>query len=271
MLFRRCFVRTVLTLALLLAMASSSGAAYTVRAGDTLSGIAQRLGVALSSLVSANGIADPDYVREGAVLTVPAGGVAATGGSTRVVRAGETLWGIATQTGVSVSTIAAANGLGDGARIYAGQTLRIPTAGVAPAPAQQAVNPARADVGTLIGQTAATYGVDASLMKALAYLESGWNNAVVSADGAVGIMQVLPSTGEFVSRYLVGRSLDLNDPADNVEAGVAFMRYLLRLTGGDVERSLAGYYQGLRSVAERGYYDDTKRYIANVQYLRNRF
>jgi N-acetylmuramoyl-L-alanine amidase len=87
----------------------------------------------------------------------------------------------------------------------------------------------------------------------------------------VGIMQVMPGTGEFVSRELAGRDLDLEDPRDNVEAGVLFLQYLWELTDGDAEQTLAGYYQGLRSVAENGRYDDTERYIANVLALRDRF
>jgi N-acetylmuramoyl-L-alanine amidase len=110
-----------------------------------------------------------------------------------------------------------------------------------------------------------------AFVKAVAWQESGWNQQVVSSANAIGVMQVLPSTGRFVSSYLVGRTLDLNDPVDNVEAGVAFLRYLYRYTGGDVRMTLAGYYQGLRSVNQNGMYSDTVRYIDNVTALRARY
>jgi N-acetylmuramoyl-L-alanine amidase len=84
-------------------------------------------------------------------------------------------------------------------------------------------------------------------------------------------MQVMPDTGRFVSHELVGRELDLEDPYDNVVAGIAFLQHLWELTDGDVEQTLAGYYQGLRSVRDHGMYDDTERYIANVLALRDRF
>jgi N-acetylmuramoyl-L-alanine amidase len=67
-------------------------------------------------------------------------------------------------------------------------------------------------------------------------------------------MQVMPATGDFISEHLVGRRLDLHDPRDNVIAGVAFLQYLWELTDGDVRQTLAGYYQGLRSVRQNGMY-----------------
>jgi N-acetylmuramoyl-L-alanine amidase len=130
---------------------------------------------------------------------------------------------------------------------------------------------ARAEAGAIIHRVARANGWSPAFVKALAWQESGWQQDVVSSAGAVGIMQVMPETGEFVSRHLVGRSLDLDDPEDNVVAGVAFLQYLWELTDGDPELTLAGYYQGLRSVREVGMHDHTERYIANVLALRERF
>ena len=81
----------------------------------------------------------------------------------------------------------------------------------------------------------------------------------------------MPATGDFISRNLVGRDLDLHDPRDNVIAGVAFLQHLWELTDGDVERTLAGYYQGLLSVRVNGMYPSTVSYVANVLALRERF
>lgn len=83
-------------------------------------------------------------------------------------------------------------------------------------------------------------------------------------------MQVIPATGQFVSDQLLGRQLDLDDPVDNVTAGVVYLQHLWELTGGDVERTLAGYYQGLGSLERVGLYADTEVYIANVLALRER-
>lgn len=188
-----------------------------------------------------------------------------------VIRPGETLSDIAARAGLSVAEVQAANGIADPDRIYAGQTLRLEadaSGGSAAAPAGAG---SREAVGALLDSTARAYGMDPAFVKAIAWQESGWNPSVVSSADAIGVMQVLPSTGRWVSESLVGRELDLHDPADNIEAGVVFLRYLYRLTGGDVDRLLAGYYQGLRSVEENGVYTDTVQYVANIKALRDRF
>jgi soluble lytic murein transglycosylase-like protein len=200
-------------------------------------------------------------------LTVLAALVAGSSATTVIqVRGGDTLSALAQQHGTTVEALVAQNQLPDPDRIRAGQQLQLPTA-----PAATAVPADRAAVGQLIDQVARERGWSPAFVKALAWQESGWNPEAVSSAGAIGIMQVMPDTGRFVSRELVGRDLDLHDPHDNVVAGVAFLQHLWELTDGDVELTLAGYYQGLRSVREQGRYPDTERYIANVLALRERF
>ena len=70
---------------------------------------------------------------------------------------------------------------------------------------------------------------------------------------------------------LAERPLDPSSATDNVHAGVLYLKRLLNDTGGDESAAIAGYYQGLSSVQSRGMYDDTQRYLANVQALRTRF
>jgi N-acetylmuramoyl-L-alanine amidase len=206
-------------------------------------------------------------LRTVARLTVLAALVAGTSATTVIqVRPGDTLSALAHQHGTTVGALVAANQLPDPDRIRAGQQLQLPAA-----PTATAVPADRAAVGQLIEQVARERGWSPALVKALAWQESGWTQQAVSSAGAIGIMQVMPDTGRFVSRELVGRDLDLRDPHDNVVAGVAFLQHLWELTDGDVELTLAGYYQGLRSVREQGMYPDTERYIANVLALRDRF
>jgi soluble lytic murein transglycosylase-like protein len=259
------------SLLVVVALVFTATASYTVQPGDTLSEIAERFGVTVSSLTAVNGLADPHRVRDGVRLTIPGAGAAAGAGD-HLVAPGETLSGIAASHGVSVAALAAENGIAMVDLVREGRRLRLPAASApsaAAAPAAPARIP-RAEVGALLDATARRYGVDPATVKALAWQESGWNQGVVSSANAIGIMQVLPSTGRFVSG-LVGRPLDLSDPADNVEAGVAFLRYLDRLTGGDQRTTLAGYYQGLASLRRNGAYPDTERYIDNVLALRRRF
>jgi len=121
----------------------------------------------------------------------------------------------------------------------------------------------------LVRQTAIDMGVDPALALAVAYQESGFNHASVSPANAIGTMQVIPTSGDWASD-LVGRRLNLLDPRDNVVAGVAILRQLVR-TAPDLPTAIAGYYQGLSSVTRNGMYEDTKRYVANVQSLMSRF
>jgi N-acetylmuramoyl-L-alanine amidase len=129
--------------------------------------------------------------------------------------------------------------------------------------------PAREHMRQLIGATAQAYGVDPALAQAVAFQESGFNQRAVSPANAVGAMQVIPSSGRWASQ-LAGRSLDLLDPQDNATAGVLILRANLQASG-DLPTAIAAYYQGLTSVRNNGMYDDTRRYVANIQTLMNQF
>jgi soluble lytic murein transglycosylase-like protein len=118
---------------------------------------------------------------------------------------------------------------------------------------------------------ASANGLDPALVMAVAWQESGWQNTVVSSAGAIGIGQLLPSTAEFVEHDLIGAELDPRIPADNIRMTARYIRFLLKRTGGDLDMTLAGYYQGLGSVASIGFLPSTKDYIAIVHSLRPRF
>ena len=122
-----------------------------------------------------------------------------------------------------------------------------------------------------IHSVAAAHGVSPSLAAAIAWQESGFNNAMVSSANARGVMQVMPGTWSYVQDNLADRALDPSSATDNVHAGVLYLKRLLADTGGDESAAIAGYYQGLGSVRSRGMFEDTKQYVANVQALRARF
>ena len=128
--------------------------------------------------------------------------------------------------------------------------------------------PTRSETKALIKATARRHGVDPRLALAISMQESGWNQRQVSVANAVGIMQVIPSGGEWASS-LIGRKLNLLDPEDNVTAGVVMLRALSR-SAPSQDIAIAGYYQGLASVKSRGMYTDTKSYVANIKALRGR-
>lgn len=120
------------TVSQILGLASSpppaSGTKYTVKAGDTLYSIANRYGVAVSRLASANNISNVNLLRIGQVLTIP--GTSSTpppASNTRyTVKAGDTLYSIALRHRVTVSGIASANKLSNVNLIRVGQVLVIP-------------------------------------------------------------------------------------------------------------------------------------------------
>ncbi|QBX15860.1 lysozyme [Streptococcus equinus] len=96
---------------------------YTVRSGDTLSGIAAKFGTSYQALASLNGISNPNFIYIGQVLRV--NGSASTGSVYYTVHAGDNLSAIAARYGTSYQSIANLNGLGNPNLIYAGQTLKI--------------------------------------------------------------------------------------------------------------------------------------------------
>jgi LysM repeat protein len=129
--------------------------------------------------------------------------------------------------------------------------------------------PTHAQTQAMVASTAKAMGVDPALVQAIAYQESGFDQHQVSPANAVGVMQIIPSAGKWAST-LVGHPLDLLDPKDNITAGVALLAALSSAAGNEPE-AIAGYYQGLSSVQSKGMYDDTRRYVANVQTLKARF
>ena len=119
--------------------ASAERAEYSVRAGDTMLGIALRLNVSVDDLLDANGITENDFLQIGQVLTVPgsdgeeavaapvAGETSAEAASAEyTVRAGDTFFGIGLRLGVDWQDIVAANGLSERSILQPGQTLVIP-------------------------------------------------------------------------------------------------------------------------------------------------
>ncbi len=98
---------------------------HVVAAGDTLSRLARRYGTTASAIAEANpDLPNPERLSVGQVLVIPAG--KAPAGRTHTVRAGESLYRIAQQYGVTVESIVAANQLRDAGQVMAGRVLVIP-------------------------------------------------------------------------------------------------------------------------------------------------
>jgi soluble lytic murein transglycosylase-like protein len=296
--------------ALLAAPAAGAHVVHTVAAGETLWSIAAQQNLTTRTLAAYNGLSPDAQVILGGTLRIPtvAEGAAAlaragvvpaiaarastvpasTPGAppplgAYIVRAGDTLSGLAAQTGVSVQQMAYVNGLKPTTMLIIGTVLKLPSGAPAPARASAPlpairVVPDAAPLPTAarlsadrVKQLAAERGAPASLAAAIAWQESGFNNALVSPANARGIMQVMPGTWDWVNRNLAAAPLNPASADDNVRAGSMYLARLLRETGGDVRLAAAGYYQGLTSVRTLGMFDDTKRYVDNVLALQARF
>jgi LysM repeat protein len=275
---------------------TGAGGGYTVRPGDTLSGIAVANGVSLSALAAANGLDPAQFLLWGTTIRIPSATASAAapaqqpsssapqplGGYT--VRPGESLSGIAMAAGVQMDQVAWMNGLDPSKPLLIGTVLKLPTGASqpqgasAPVPAQTVVpqaapepTPGRVS-SAQIAQIAAQHGVPGSLAAAIAWQESGFNNNMVSSANARGVMQIMPGTWEWVNQNLTaGNPLNPNSAIDNVRGGVLYLRQLLQDFGGDQNSAIAAYYQGAGAVRSRGLFPETQQYVANVNALRSRF
>lgn len=283
----RSSARTV-GLLVLLAAVLTAGAPSVIRIhrGDTLSELAHRYGTTVTALQRANHLKGTT-IYAGELLRIPGQNVTQTRTRTvdvaYVVREGDNLTKLSRKLGHSISWLKAKNHLRSSV-IVIGQKLVYGVRATAVARPGATVSsraayhrallhrrtmPSRAHVRALIRASARRHGIPPGLVLALSYQESGFQQRVVSPVDAIGVMQVLPSTGRSLGR-MHGRHYDLLKVEDNVEAGVTLIADLLRATG-SVERTLGGYYQGLGSVNRIGYLPQTKAYIRNIVLLRRHF
>src|SRR3954471_25059507 len=274
--------------------AAPAGGGLRVRWGDSLSAIAARNGVSLTRLAAVNGLDPSRPLLAGTTLHLPAAGGAGASAAPAAttsaapapmgayeVRPGDTLSALAARSRVPMAQMAFMNGLDPSKPLLAGTVIKLPTGSpvVASPPAPQrtivpaappAASPGRLTSGQ-VGSIAAQQGAPGSLAAAIAWQESGNNNAMLSGANARGIMQILPGTWQWVQANLSRTHLDPSSAEDNVRAGSLYLADLMRQTNGDPAMAAAAYYQGLSSVRRIGMLPETRRYVANVMALRSRF
>ncbi|WP_270889130.1 LysM peptidoglycan-binding domain-containing protein [Pedococcus sp. 5OH_020] len=265
---------------------------YRVRGGDTLSGIATRTRTSLRSLLSMNRLSSHSVIHPGQRLRVRGTTAVAAASTAYVVRSGDTLSGIAVRHHVTLAALLKANHLANANRLTLGQRLRVPGRKASTASSSNTFAgrtyssaivssanrnrarlarssvPSRSQTRAMVIATARRHGVDTRLALAVAWQESGWNQRQVSVANAIGVMQVIPSSGRWASD-MAGRRLNLLSTQDNITAGVVILRSLTR-SATTVDQAIAGYYQGLYSVQHQGMYADTKAYVAAVKSHRSR-
>ncbi|MBT1546211.1 LysM peptidoglycan-binding domain-containing protein [Curtobacterium flaccumfaciens pv. flaccumfaciens] len=205
----------------------SATSSYHVKQGDTVSGIASRVGVSTTALLSANKLSQRSVIYPGQTLRVPHGSSSSTPSvstasapstkSSVKISAGDTVASIAAAHHVSVRSLLSANGLSYTSTIYAGKTLVIPSSSTAaPAVSTSAHVSGAVGLSAEQRQNAATIvavgrslGVpDRGIVVALAAAmqESSLRNLPHGDRDSVGLFQQRPSQGW-------GSAAKLQDPA----------------------------------------------------------
>jgi peptidoglycan hydrolase-like protein with peptidoglycan-binding domain len=177
---------------------------------------------------------------------------------TYVVQAGDSLTAIAAHYEISMPRLASLNHLDPAKALLIGTKLSVP---VTTARASLAASPT--DVRSALDAWAARLGVSPHLVRALSWMESGYQPGVVSSVGARGILQVMPQTRDWVEQVLLGHPVPHTVDGD-AEVGILYLRHLLGEFGGDTRLALAAWYQGAAAVRKFGLYEMTKPFVADV-------
>ncbi len=224
-----------------------------------------RTSVALRRYQRRRGL-DPDGIAGPRTYRSLAGHASAPAVTWHVVRPGESFFSIAARYHVSPWRLARRNRILLTTIIVPNQRLALPRGARLTAPARAGPPASRDSVRSALDYWARVYGVDPALVRALAWMESGFQQDVISNVGAIGVMQLLPETWEFVDVVLLGTKTPRTYQG-NVRAGVRYLRWQLDEFGGDRRLALAGWYQGARAVRERGLFDDTTEFVRIVLML----
>jgi len=132
-----------------------------------------------------------------------------------------------------------------------------------PVPPPAAVSPAlpAGAIDRLVAQVAARESLPPQLIHSVIQVESNYDPYAVSPKGALGLMQLIPATAR---RFGVTNAFN---PADNIQGGAKYLRYLLELYNGDYPLALAAYNAGEGAVARYGGvppYAETREYLVRV-------
>jgi soluble lytic murein transglycosylase-like protein len=151
------------------------------------------------------------------------------------------------------------------ARAAAAEVIAATQSASPDAAADPAVNTFTSErVNAAIELAAARNNVDPNLVRAVIKVESNFNPRAVSRKGAMGLMQLMPSTARSL------RVAHPFDPTENIDAGVRHLKQLMENFGGDLKLSLAAYNAGAGAVQRHNGvppYAETQAYVRQITSL----
>jgi len=165
--------------------------------------------------------------------------------------------------GMAVTVLQAAGGVVSVVKTdpHTGRLVRTIVRQHSPTPSQPLRTPP-APLAETVDRIAQQNRLSPQLVHSIIQVESNYDPEAISSKGALGLMQLIPATAK---RFGVA---NVFDPADNVEGGARYLKYLLQLYNGDQALALAAYNAGEGAVARYGGvppFPETQDYVARVQ------
>jgi LysM repeat protein len=241
--------------------------------GDSLWGIAEKYGANVDELMRLNNLTFPDLILPGDVIKLPAKPASLPPGGEYEVQPGDTLSEVAVRFDLSPEELRDANQLANIDIIVPGQRLRIPGAPESASTPPELVRhpPPDPELEAMFNELSAAEALNPGLVKAVAWLESGWQQDVVSPAGAVGFMQLTPVTAGWLEESVFGEPLNEDVSVyDNISMGARYLRILIDATH-DENLAIAAYYQGYGATSSGKMYEETKRYVELVRAVQARY
>jgi soluble lytic murein transglycosylase-like protein len=240
------------------ALSGGGSSTYLVQPGDSLWAIARANGLTVSQLAAANQMSVSELLLIGRQLVIPSGQQpdmsqqasnsqpAAPANRSAAPASTENIW-------------AFCSSLRSGGGPW----------GVLPPLLQE--SPGRLALQPLFVKWASQYNLSLSLLEAIAWQESGWQQGVVASDGGVGTGQLMPGTARFISGSIIGMRMNIRSASDNIRMSAAFLAYLAGVEGNNQCATIAAYNEGPLNLNRYGIIPQTQSYVASVEALIPRF
>ena len=127
--------------------------------------------------------------------------------------------------------------------------------------AEQAIEYSKSDIASLIKKAAIKHKVPYTILDAMAWTESRYNPSANSGVGAIGVMQLMPKTAEYLGVK------DPWDAAQNIDGGARYLKKLIKMFPGDLRSAVAAYNAGPTNVRRHGGvppFEETQKYVKKV-------